>query len=110
MEPRDPTADVTEPKVRDYRGTGVYWRFAAALLVAAAIALALGQNTSNVTFNWAVFHPRVPLAVIILATALATAAVTETATAVWRHRWRRRHTEREELEAYRRVFQQHPAA
>lgn len=96
----------------DFRGTGLWWTFIAALILATAIIVAIAQNVHSVEVHYLVWHTRVSLIVIILATAVVAIALDQVGGLVWRRRRRLRLGRRAELQQLRaqRTDGERPAA
>jgi uncharacterized integral membrane protein len=89
------------------RGLGLWWTFAAALVVAAALIIAIAQNGAQVRVHYVVWQARVPLIVIVLTTALVALLLDEAGGLIWRSRRRAKLARRNEL-AQLRTGQQRP--
>jgi len=83
------------------RGLGLWWTFAAALVVAGAIIVAIAQNGRQVRVHYFVWQADVSLIVIILTTALVALVLDEAGGLIWRRRRRAKLGRRSELEQLR---------
>jgi len=84
------------------RGLGFWWTFAAALVVAGALILAIAQNGREVRVHYIVWQASAPLIVVILTTALVVLLLDEAGGLVWRRRRRATLGRRSELARLRR--------
>ncbi len=82
---------------RAARGLGLWWTFAAALVVAAALIIAIAQNGAQVRVHYVVWQASVPLIVIVLTTALVALLLDEAGGLIWRSRRRAKLGRRNEL-------------
>ena len=94
-------------RARASRGLGLWWTFAAALVAAAAIIVAIAQNGRQVRVHYVVWQTSVPLIVIVLTTALVALLLDEAGGLIWRRRRRAKLGRRDEL-AQLRTGQQQP--
>jgi uncharacterized integral membrane protein len=108
---RGPDMSPTDPARGDAghaAGRGLWWTFAAGLVVAAAILVAIVQNGRAVSLHYLVWDVHVSLIVVILTTALLAILLDEIGGLVWRRRRRAKVGRRSELERLR--ARQEPAA
>ena len=78
-------------------GVGLWWTFAAALVVFAALIVAIVQNGRHVKLHYLAWHVDVSLIVVVLTTALIAVFLDEAGGLVWRRRRRARLGRRSEL-------------
>jgi uncharacterized integral membrane protein len=94
-------ADTAKPPRRHtgdrLRGLGLWWTFAAALVLGIAVVIAIAQNSHGVRVHYIVWHANVPLIVVVLTTALIAILLDEAGGLIWRHRRRARIGRRSEL-------------
>jgi uncharacterized integral membrane protein len=83
------------------RGLGLWWTFAAGLVLAPAAIVAIVQNSGQVRLHFLVWHATVSLIVVVLTTALTAVFLAEVGGLVWRRRRRSRLGRRSELETLR---------
>jgi uncharacterized integral membrane protein len=88
-------------KTRSSPGLGLWWTFAAALVVFAAMIVAIVQNGRHVGLHYLAWHVNVSLIVVVLTTALIAVFLDEVGGLVWRRRRRSRLGRRTELERLR---------
>lgn len=84
------------------QGLGVWWTFAAGVVAAAALLVAIVQNSQRVRLHYLAWHLNVSLIVVVLTTALVAVALDEIGGLIWRRRRRsmlRRRSELVELRA-----------
>jgi len=86
---------------RSSRGVGVWWTFAAGLVLVAAIIIAIAQNSGSVRVHYLVWGSSVSLIVVVLTTALAAILLDQAGGLIWRRRRRARNARRTELEQLR---------
>jgi uncharacterized integral membrane protein len=94
------------------RGLGLWWTFAAALVLGVAIIIAIAQNSRSVRVHYIVWDSSVSLIVVVLATALAAILLDQAGGLIWRRRRRARiarHHELQQLRAERRTADETPA-
>ena len=82
---------------RGSHGLGLWWTFAAALVVFAALIVAIVQNSRHVRLHYLAWHVSVSLIVVVLTTALIAVFLDEVGGLVWRRRRRSRLGRRTEL-------------
>ncbi len=78
-------------------GLGLWWTFAAALVAAGAIIVAIVQNGRSVRVHYLAWHVDVSLIVVVLTTALAAILLDQAGGLIWRRRRRSRLDRRSEL-------------
>jgi uncharacterized integral membrane protein len=83
------------------RGLGLWWTFAAALVVGVAIIIAIAQNSDTVRVHYIVWDSRVSLIVVVLTTALVAILLDQAGGLIWRRRRRARIARHNELEQLR---------
>jgi uncharacterized integral membrane protein len=83
------------------RGVGVWWTFAGALVLLAALIVAVAQNSQRVRLHYLAWDARVSLIVVVLTTALAAVLIDEVGGLIWRRRRRAKNGDRSELEHLR---------
>ncbi len=69
-------------------GLRLWWTFAAALVLGAAIIVAIVQNSDRVSLHYLAWHVDLSLIVVILATALIAVLLDEAGGLIWRRRRR----------------------
>lgn len=89
-------------KRRGLHGLGLWWTFAASLVLGAAIIVAIVQNSGHVRLHYLAWHMNVSLIVVILATALIAVLLDEAGGLIWRRRRRSSLAHRSELNQFRR--------
>jgi len=94
---------------RGSHGLGLWWTFAVALVVFAALIVAIVQNGRHVRLHYLAWHVSVSLIVVVLTTALIAVFLDQVGGLVWRRRRRGRLGRRAELEQLR-TEQQPPVA
>jgi uncharacterized integral membrane protein len=87
-------------KARGY-GLGLWWTFAAGLVLASATVVAIFQNSHHVRLHYLVWHLNVSLIVVVLTTALIAVFLDEVGGLIWRRRRRSMLGRRGELEQLR---------
>jgi len=87
--------------LKAWRGRGVWWTFAAALVLVAAIIIAIAQNSGSVRVHYLVWGSSVSLIVVVLTTALATILLDQAGGLLWRRRRRARIARQHELQQLR---------
>ena len=92
-----------EPVVRRDRshGLGLWWTFGAGFVLAAAVIVAIVQNSHRVGLHFLAWQVNVSLIVVVLTTALIAIALDEIGGLIWRRRRRSRLDRRSELESLR---------
>jgi uncharacterized integral membrane protein len=83
------------------RGLGLWWTFAASLVLGVAIILAIAQNSGSVRVHYIVWDSSVSLVVIVLTTALAAILLDQVGGLIWRRRRRARNARHHELQQFR---------
>ena len=83
------------------RGLGLWWTFAAGLVFASAIVVAIFQNSHDVRLHYLAWHLNVSLIVVVLTTALIAFFLDEVGGLIWRRRRRSMLDRRRELEQLR---------
>jgi len=83
------------------RGLGLWWTFAAALVVLAAVIVAVAQNSRHVRLHYLAWNTSVSLIVVMLTTALVAVFLAEVGGLIWRRRRRTRNGRLSELERLR---------
>jgi uncharacterized integral membrane protein len=83
------------------RGLGLWWTFGAGFVLAAAVIVAIVQNSHRVGLHFLVWQVNVSLIVVVLTTALIAIALDEIGGLIWRRRRRSRLDRRSELESLR---------
>lgn len=78
------------------RGLGVWWSFAAALVVVGAVIVAIVGNSRQVRVSYLGWHTSVSLIVVILTTALLAVLLDEAGGLLWRRRRRAKLDRRDE--------------
>ena len=79
----------------------MWWTFAAALVLGAAIIIAIAQNSGSVRVRYIVWDSSVSLIVVVLTTALAAILLDQAGGLIWRRRRRARIARHHELEQFR---------
>jgi uncharacterized integral membrane protein len=82
-------------------GLGLWWTFAAGLVVAGATVVAIFQNSHDVRLHYLAWHVNVSLIVVVLTTALIALFLDEVGGLIWRRRRRSMLGRRSELEQLR---------
>ncbi len=82
-------------------GLGLWWTFAAGLVVASATVVAIFQNSRRVRLHYLAWHVNVSLIVVVLTTALIALFLDEVGGLIWRRRRRSMLGRRSELEQLR---------
>src|SRR5471030_1727384 len=82
-------------------GLGLWWTFAAGLVFASAIVIAIFQNSKHVRLHYLAWHINVSLIVVVLTTALIALFLDEVGGLIWRRRRRAMLGRRIELEQLR---------
>jgi uncharacterized integral membrane protein len=82
-------------------GLGLWWTFAAGLIFASAIVIAIFQNSHDVRLHYLAWHLNVSLIVVVLTTALIAFFLDEVGGLIWRRRRRSMLGRRHELEQLR---------
>jgi len=82
-------------------GLGLWWTFSAGLVVAAALVVAIVQNSHQVKLNYLAWHASVSLIAVLLTTALSAVFLAEVGGLIWRRRRRSRLGRHSELETLR---------
>jgi uncharacterized integral membrane protein len=78
-------------------GLGLWWTFAAGLVVAGATVVAIFQNSHDVRLHYLAWHLNVSLIVVVLTTALIALFLDEAGGLIWRRRRRSMLDRRSEL-------------
>jgi uncharacterized integral membrane protein len=79
-------------------GLGLWWTFGAGFVLAAAVLVAIVQNSHRVGLHFLAWHVNVSLIVVVLTTALTAVALDEIGGLIWRRRRRSRLDRRRELQ------------
>jgi len=82
-------------------GLGLWWTFAAGLVLASATVVAIFQNSRDVRLHYLAWHLNVSLIVVVLTTALIAVFLDEVGGLIWRRRRRSMLGRRSELEQLR---------